>query len=95
MKSPIKIHFSYNIKYLIINILSYMIVNRIWPNIMHELLSFIISIICFLIRKKYFRNTNKNIVVFNNNKQHNYEELISNNKEYFYIILIYVLLYMI
>ena len=57
--------------------------------------SFIISLICFLIRKKYFKNINKNIVTFNTNKIYNYEQLISNNKEYFYIILIYILFYII
>ena len=95
MKCPIKIYFDHNIKYLIINILSNMILNRIGLNIIYELLPFIVSIICFLIRKKYFKNTDKNIVVFNTHKKHNYEKLISNNKEYFYIILIYILFYII
>ena len=92
MKCPIKIYFDHNIKYLIINIFSKIIVKTIFSKIKEHSLTFIISIICFLIRKKYFRNTNKNITVFNTNKQYNYEELISNSKEYFNIILIYVLL---
>ena len=91
MKLLIKFNFDYNIKYLIINIFSQIIVKTIFSKIKEHSLTFIISIICFLIRKKYFRNTNKNITVFNTNKQYNYEELISNNKEYFNIILIYFL----
>ena len=92
MKFPIKIYFDHNIKYLIINILSQLMYRKFFYDIINFLLPFIISIICFLIRKKYFRNTNKNITVFNTSKQYNYEELISNNKEYFKIILIYILL---
>jgi len=96
MKFPIKFNIDHNFKYLITNLLFRILKDVFYPsNIYVFLFSFIISLFCFLIRKKYFRNINKNIVTFNTNKIYNYEQLISNNKEYFYIILIYILFYII
>ncbi len=93
MDFPIKLNFDNNVKYIIINLISRFFLHIYFPSSIYiYIFSFIISIICFLIRKKYFKNTDKNIVVFNTHKKHNYEKLISNNKEYFNIILIYLLL---
>jgi len=92
MKFPIKLNFDHNIKYLLIFLFLKILFSRfISINIYIDLIAFIISLICFLIRKQYFRNTKKNILAFQITKKYS-KEIKSLHKEYFHIIIIYLLL---
>ena len=92
MKFPIKLNFDHNIKYLLIFLfLKILHSNSIFIKIYIDLIAFIISLICFLIRKQYFRNTKKNILTFTINKKYS-KEIKYPLKENFYIIIIYLLL---
>ena len=91
MKFPIKLNFDHNIKYLLILLfLKIFYSGNTFYKIYIDLITFIISLICFFKRKQYFINKNKKILAFNINKNYS-KEMKSLHKEYFHIIIMYIL----